>query len=332
MNSLVIENDLPLVSVIIPVYNGVNYLRDAIESVLAQTYSNYELIVVDDGSTDDTWNMILSYGKDVKGIHKKNGGVASALNCGIKLAEGKYIAWLSHDDLFLPEKLEHQVRFLQEHPQFKACYSDYILVDAQGHTLEEIETPWYPRQEALLMLFRRMYINGSTMLINRICFDKVGLFNEELRYTQDAEMWLRILTQFEIGRVPDKHGKQRTHSTQGSKGIKPHLDEQMEMYSNIIVILGIGAFFPEFTNSSNQPRTLAFVHTWLADTFAQYRGWYGYANRHYMRSLKIYSSPRNPAWIKLYQNNQRRFVRKAHFLLRSISNNKYYPNYMGSIK
>ena len=102
---------LPKISVIIPVYNGQNYLREAIDSVFTQTYKNYEMIVVDDGSTDKTWEMIQSYGSHLYGIQKENGGVASALNCGIRHASGEYIAWLSHDDLFLPNKLERQVDY-----------------------------------------------------------------------------------------------------------------------------------------------------------------------------------------------------------------------------
>lgn len=160
---------LPKVSVIIPVYNGQNYLREAIESVFAQTYRNYELIVVDDGSNDGTWDIIQSYGPRVCGIRKENGGVASALNCGIRESSGDYIAWLSHDDLFLANKLDRQVEFLRRFPDFKACYTDYYVIDEDGKILREVETPWYPRLEAMRVLFGRVYLNGSTMLIERSC-------------------------------------------------------------------------------------------------------------------------------------------------------------------
>jgi glycosyltransferase involved in cell wall biosynthesis len=95
---------LPKVSIIIPVYNGEDFLSQAINSVLAQTYQNIEVIVVDDGSTDGTRQIIESYGKKIIAIHKSNGGVASALNVGIQHATGEYIAWLSHDDIFYRKK------------------------------------------------------------------------------------------------------------------------------------------------------------------------------------------------------------------------------------
>ena len=104
----------PTVSVVIPVYNGSNYVGQAIESILAQTYQNREIIVVNDGSTDQgaTRHVVLSYGNQVRYIEKENGGVSSALNCGIQAMQGEYFAWLSHDDLFCKEKLSNQMEFL----------------------------------------------------------------------------------------------------------------------------------------------------------------------------------------------------------------------------
>ena len=94
------------VSIIIPVYNGENYIREAIDSALSQTYKNIEIIVVNDGSKDNTDEICKSYGKKIKYIKKENGGVATALNTGIKAAKGQYIAWLSHDDLYKENRIE----------------------------------------------------------------------------------------------------------------------------------------------------------------------------------------------------------------------------------
>ena len=115
----------PLVSAVIPVYNGSNYLREAINSVLNQTYSNIEVIVVDDGSTDDTWTIIQSYGDKIRGFHKENGGVSSALNLAIDNMKGEWFAWLSHDDLWLSNKIEMQIHYLQENPGKGIYYSGY---------------------------------------------------------------------------------------------------------------------------------------------------------------------------------------------------------------
>ena len=101
----------PKVTIVIPVYNGANYVKEAIESALSQTYDNIEIIVVNDGSNDnnETENAVLSYGDKIKYVCKENGGVSSALNTGIKLAEGEWISWLSHDDLYTQEKIKKQI-------------------------------------------------------------------------------------------------------------------------------------------------------------------------------------------------------------------------------
>jgi glycosyltransferase involved in cell wall biosynthesis len=296
----------PKISVIIPVFNGANYLREAIDSVLSQTYKNFEVIVVDDGSVDETWEIIQSYGPQLKGIHKANGGVASALNCGIQQATGKYIAWLSHDDLFLPNKLEHQMTFLQQFPQIKACYTDYYVIDTEGNIIAEIETPWYPREQAIRMLFVGGYVNGSTMVIERSCFDQVGLFSEKLRYTQDTEMWLRLSLQFEIGRVPEKLGKQRYHRAQGSRSIKIHRAESETMYRQVFEKLGIGGLFTELVKSANDPQMIARAYIRLGDVMATYHGGYAFADELYARAIALYPFWHNPARLKRFINRIRR--------------------------
>ncbi len=104
----------PLVSIVIPVYNGANYVAEAIDSALAQTYSRIEVLVINDGSNDNnaTRDIALSYGERIRYIEKENGGVASALNRGIKEMNGDYFSWLSHDDLYFPQKVQTQVDFL----------------------------------------------------------------------------------------------------------------------------------------------------------------------------------------------------------------------------
>jgi len=308
---------MPLVSVVIPVFNGANYLPEAIESVLKQTYVNWELLVVDDGSTDETWEIIRSYGSVVRGIRKENGGVASALNCGLQAATGVFIAWLSHDDLFLPEKLERQVQFLQEHEQFRACYTDYYIIDAQGSTITEIESPYYPRIEAIKKLFAGVYINGSSMMVKRSCFEIVGLFNDRLRYTQDAEMWLRILNRFEIGRVPEKLLKYRIHRAQGSRNVEVHKAETVLMFRQVLDQLGLVTIFPELAPSAHEPQIKAWAHLWLADTVGINRGWYDFADEEYARAIAIYPSWLNSARLKRVLNRIRWSVSPHYHALRS---------------
>ena len=114
-------NSNSLVSIIIPVYNGSNYLKEAIESALGQTYKNIEILVINDGSNDKglTHNLAISFGDKIKYYKKENGGVASALNFGIVKMKGEYFSWLSHDDIYKPEKTELQIAFLNKNKDIK---------------------------------------------------------------------------------------------------------------------------------------------------------------------------------------------------------------------
>lgn len=311
---------MPSISVVIPVHNGTNYLREAIDSVLAQTWSDYEVLVIDDGSTDGTWELIQSYGDRVRGIRKPNGGVASALNMGISQMRGRWLAWLSHDDLWLPAKLERQIEFLRRYPQFKACYSDYLVIDSHGAVLRQVETPWYPRVQALRRLFGQMYIGGSTVLVERTCFDQVGAFSEVLRTTQDVDMWVRLLRQFEIGRVAEVLAKERVHSRQGSRTVEAHDQEKQATFQRLFEELGVVGLFPEWAPSATEPKTAARAHTWFADTMLKYRGYYSLARSHYSLAIACDPSVRNPARLKLAGAQARQGVRVVlRRLYRSVS-------------
>ena len=134
----------PLVSIIIPVYNGSNYLREAIDSVLAQTYRNIEILVINDGSNDNgsTREIALSYGDQIRYFEKENGGVASALNKGLKEATGDYLSWLSHDDVYLPEKVAKEMEKLLALPDKNAVvFCRHSVMDAKGKHLFDAPGP-----------------------------------------------------------------------------------------------------------------------------------------------------------------------------------------------
>ena len=192
----------PLVSIIIPVYNGSNFLREAIDSALSQTYKNKEIIVVNDGSSDDgaTEALALSYGERIRYYKKENGGVSSALNLGLKHMQGKYFSWLSHDDKYAPEKIQREVELLADYRgQNVVAYCGCQLIDKNSLPLrhrhistslsgERINT-W---QDALKLLFVEGTYNGCAFLIPRSVFDSIGGFDEDLRFNQDALMWAKI--------------------------------------------------------------------------------------------------------------------------------------------
>ena len=189
------EHYIPKVSIIIPVYNGSKYLNYAIESALDQTYNNTEIIVINDGSTDNglTDEIAKGYGDQIRYFHKDNGGTSSSLNFGIKKMCGDYFSWLSHDDIYLPHKIEKQISYLTNN-NLKICYSKVILIDDKGSIIRKDHSQWYPRTEAIKKILPANYINGCSILINIECFKKVGIFNEKLKYTQDTEMWIRLLS------------------------------------------------------------------------------------------------------------------------------------------
>lgn len=291
-----------LVSVIIPVFNGSAFLGEAIESVLKQTYEVIEIIVVDDGSTDASANVAQSFGDRLAYHYQENRGVAAALNRGVRASRGQYVAWLSHDDVFMPQKLQLQIDHLAQHPEYRACYSDFYIIDANGKVLKEIETPWYPRQTAIWQLFGRMYINGSSMLIERACFEDVGFFNEALRYSQDLDMWMRMLLSFDIGRVPEMLLKWRSHPGQGSREGDPHGAEKWETYRTIFRDLIAKGLFPEQSRLAEDGPIHANAYAWLGDTMIEHRQWYGFAVEQYTKSLSLWPTFRNPALGKLIVN------------------------------
>lgn len=191
----------PLVSIIIPVYNGSNYMREAIDSALAQTYENIEVIVVNDGSNDDgkTENIALSYGDRIRYIKKENGGVSTALNLGISVMRGEYFSWLSHDDKYSPEKIEKQVGILKKHQDnnlIALCADRQInsnskFTDAGAkHRFKNEQIVDWP--EVVMSLLREGTFNGCALLIPRHIFDECGSFDTALRYNQDAKMWFNI--------------------------------------------------------------------------------------------------------------------------------------------
>jgi hypothetical protein len=222
----------PKVSIIIPVYNGSNYLREAIDSALAQTYDNFEVIVVNDGSNDNgkTEKICKSYGNKIRYIKKENGGVASALNRGIKEMKGEYFSWLSHDDVYYPNKIEKQINFLKTQEDKKTIlYSSYDFINQDGiiektmrlskeNSFESLNNRFYP--------FFKLLLNGCTMLINKELLIEQGGFDESLRTTQDYDLWYKILKKNDIRYIDSPLIQSRIHPQQESrKNISTHIKE-----------------------------------------------------------------------------------------------------------
>ncbi|MBI4358762.1 MAG: glycosyltransferase family 2 protein, partial [Candidatus Omnitrophica bacterium] len=183
------------VSVILCTYNRVGYLKEAIESVVAQTFTDWELILVNDGSTDETEEMVRPYLKSERRIRyfKKNNEScsASARNYGLSHVRGKYVAFLDDDDRWLPKKLELQVNLMESRPEIGWCYTRFqIYLEEEGKLKPTKSFP-----EFLPTTFEelfRAFVPPSTVLMRKSCLDQAGWFNPKFRHSEDFDMWLRF--------------------------------------------------------------------------------------------------------------------------------------------
>ena len=181
------------VSVIIPTYNGDQFIAEAIESVLNQTYSDLELIVVDDGSQDATVPILQSYQNQIHCFVQPNQGVAAARNRGLQMATGEFVAFLDQDDVFLPDKLACQVSRLENYPDLGLVNSGWQIVDQQGQVLSAVR-PWCGRLQLDLetwIVWKPIFLGA--MLFRRSCLNQVGGFNSQWHQVGDVDMVLRMV-------------------------------------------------------------------------------------------------------------------------------------------
>lgn len=184
----------PLVSVIIPAYNAAPYVAAAVDSALAQTYAPVEVVVTDDGSTDGTAEILRPYreaGK-ITYIYQKNAGLSSARNTGIRASHGEYIALLDSDDLFLPDKIERQIGYLEAHP---ACGISYCGI---AHFYEEdpermlnLKYEYYSGADFFPALLWKNFVNPLSVVARRSVFETIGFFDEDLKRSEDWDFWIR---------------------------------------------------------------------------------------------------------------------------------------------
>ncbi len=202
----------PLVSVVIPTYNQASYLRASIDSVLAQSHAPIEVVVVDDGSTDDTPAILDGYGEGIRAIRQTNHGAAHALNHGIRESRGAYVCWLSSDDAFLPDKVARQIAAFEADPGLGLSFMGFDTIDADGAFIaDRSDIPWR-HPDLLVSVFWANPINGSTVMMPRRVLDEVGPFDEALRADVDAEMWFRVLARYPAAHIPGVHLHYRVHA------------------------------------------------------------------------------------------------------------------------
>lgn len=227
----------PKVTVITPVYNGERYVALAIESALGQTYGNIEVFIVNDGSTDRSYEKIRPYLAlaNVKYLEQKNSGVAAARNAAIRRSSGELVSFLDQDDLWMPEKLEAQVDYLRSHPEAGLVHSRQLYIDSSGNPVQTSED-WQTDVEGMCFkeLFIKNRISVLCALVRRRCFEELGLFNESLSMVDDYEMWLRVSRSFPIGFVDRRLAMYRIHDSNASYAFIKLVETELMAINSII--------------------------------------------------------------------------------------------------
>jgi glycosyltransferase involved in cell wall biosynthesis len=245
----------PKVSIVIPAYNAANYLGEAIDSALAQTYNNIEIIVVNDGSRDNgaTESVAKTYGDKIIYISKENGGSSSALNAGIRNMTGEWFSWLSHDDLYYPNKLAEEIdllnKFLDEGVSHDDLYKHILfgaadLIDGEGKIIRKETAKNIKKTDKkincpdgtlnLIAIPTQDGFHGCSCLVHKRAFDEIGVFDEHLRLLNDMDLWFRFYTNdYKIHFVPKVLVCGRVHAKQVSRsiGFSYHNPEQDMFWS-----------------------------------------------------------------------------------------------------
>lgn len=215
------------VSVVIPSYNHGRYLPQAIDSALAQTLPPAEIIVVDDGSSDDTPTVTALYGPPVHLIQQNNRGLSAARNTGIQAATGEYVAFLDADDLWLPEFLVTLVPLLDADPALGAAHGGCRFIDAAGSPLPQTTTRVVPPSQVHDVLIDGDFFPAHAVLARRACLDRVGLFDETLRANEDWDMWLRFSNVYPMAGTPQIIALYRMHGDNMSANLMRMHESQL---------------------------------------------------------------------------------------------------------
>lgn len=223
---------MPKVSVIIPTYNRANYICEAIDSVLNQTFQDFEIIVVDDGSTDNTREVLEQYNKRIKYFYKTNGGEASARNLGVERSNGEYIAFLDSDDLWLPDKLKKQMTVFEKNSDIGLVYAQVYSIDKNGHLTGQIK-PAKPARN-LNDLLDGHRISMMTVVVKKTDLLKAGLFDKEIKVAVDTDMWIRLARNIKIDFIEEPLAKYRWHSNNISNSIEEMYLGHIKIFKKIL--------------------------------------------------------------------------------------------------
>ena len=209
---------MPKVTVVIPAYNAMTYLPETLDSVLRQTFTDFEVLIVNDGSTDSIESWLTTVNDDrVILISQANQGLPGARNMGITEAQGEYIAFIDADDLWEPTKLEKQVQCLEAKPEVGLVYAWTLLIDRHGNSTGTVTAAQVEGNVWEKLLLGDVVGSGSAAMVRRSCFDGVGLFDPDLTSIEDCDMWVRIAAHYPFAVIKEVLIFYRQHSTSMSK-------------------------------------------------------------------------------------------------------------------
>lgn len=240
----------PRVSITMPVLNGERYISESIESILAQTFQDFELIVVDDGSTDRTAEIVRGFASraQIKIVHHpQRQGIARSVNDGVRRSSGELIAFCDHDDAWLPNFLESQVSYLDEHADVGMVHSDFQMTDGDGNVIVPSVAATRgsharPSGHVFPQLFMDSFIVGNSVMIRKEIFETLGGFDESLRFG-DYLLWMRIARHYKVDYVPKALTQYRQHAVQSTRSLPPADPDQASV--GIQAIKKILELYPE---------------------------------------------------------------------------------------
>ena len=269
------EGKNPMVTVVLPSYNSMHYIAETMETVLNQTYQDFEVLVVNDGSTDDTPNWINRLSQKepkVRMVSQANQGLAGARCTGVTNAKGKYVAFIDDDDLWEPTKLEKQVNSLESNPQAGLCYTWTALADSGGKATGRVIASNAEGNVWKQMTEMNIVCCGSTPMIRRSCFDEVGLFDHEVSPSDDWDMWWRISARYPFTLVREALILYRQHPNNSSKKC-----EHMLATSRILIE----------RNFANAPMELLHLRNRSYGCIYLYLGWRAIENNDYQQAKEF---------------------------------------------
>lgn len=253
------NNNQPLVSVVIPCYNSEKWIIEALNSVSSQSYKNTEIIIVDDGSTDGTKDIVLSYDKKIRYYYQINKGPAAARNVGIEKSKGKYVAFLDSDDLWIEHKLEKQIQFLEENDEYKLVFSNVNVVDEKG---EYLYTQYnkVPNQKSKLIksfFLGKISMNTPTIVVYKSIADEIQGFNEKLPSREDHFFLMSVANDHKMFHFKEPLVKRRINQSSLSQSVKAE---------NVFALINpfINASIEKFPYLCKcKKRNYSFIYRWL---------------------------------------------------------------------